>query len=165
MDSEHKKNHQSDMWRIFQLNKHLTKDGHPWNKFGTGHKESLSRAAKDAVRATGSATSSRVPSPTSSVASSNGEEDGGPVGRETRRRLIEWWTKEYSANRMRLCVVGKGKISSTQTLTPINRLLESLDELSDMVSRLFSDIQNRGVEPLPAIPDHPFGQNEKGVRQ
>ncbi|KAF9652907.1 hypothetical protein BDM02DRAFT_3183249 [Thelephora ganbajun] len=148
VDSEHKKNHQSDIWRIFQLNKHLTKDGHSWNKFGTGHRGSLLQAAKDAVRATGSATSSRVPSPTSSTGSSFGDaEDGGPVGRETRRRLIEWWTKEYSANRMRLCVVGK----------------ESLDELSDMVSRLFSDIPNRGVDPLPAIPDHPFGSNEKGT--
>jgi len=117
VDSEHKKNHQSDMWRIFQLNKHLTKDGHPWRKFGTGHRKSLSQAARDAVRGTGSATSSRVPSPTSSTTSSNSDaEDGGPVGRETRRRLIEWWTKEYSANRMRLCVVGKGKFSSIQTL-------------------------------------------------
>lgn len=104
------------MWRIFQLNKHLTKDGHPWNKFGTGHKGSLSRAAKDAIRAAGSATSSRVPSPTSSTGSSIGDaEDGGPVGRETRRRLIEWWTKEYSANRMRLCVVGKGENFSIRT--------------------------------------------------
>ena len=66
-------------------------------------------AAKAAVRAAGSATSSRVPSPISSTGSSIGDaEDGGPVGRETRRRLIEWWTEEYSANRMRLCVVGKG---------------------------------------------------------
>ena len=48
--------------------------------------------------------------------------------------------------------------------TAINHVLESLDELSDMVSRLFSDIPNRGVDPLPAIPDHPFGPNEKGVR-
>ena len=103
------------MWRIFQLNKHLTKDGHPWNKFGTGHRGSLTKAAKDAIR-TGSATSSRVPSPSSSTGSSLGDaEDGGPVGRETRARVIEWWTKEYSANRMRLCVVGKGEIFSIQT--------------------------------------------------
>lgn len=35
-----------------------------------------------------------------------------------------------------------------------------------MVSNLFSDIpNNQGVEPLPAIPDHPFGPNEKGVSQ
>ena len=86
------------------------------------------------------------------------------MGRETRRRLIEWWTKEYSANRMRLCVVGKGRFPWFKTRTVVNHIVESLDELSDMVSRLFSDIPNRGVEPLPAIPDHPFGPNEKGVR-
>lgn len=60
--------------------------------------------------------------------------------------------------------MGKGKIFfQFKTRTAINHILESLDELGDMVSRLFSDIRNRGVEPLPAIPDHPFGPNEKGV--
>jgi insulysin len=33
---------------------------------------------------------------------------GGVIGRETRRRLIEWWSKEYCSGRMRLCVIGKG---------------------------------------------------------
>ena len=45
------------------------------------------------------------PSPTPSPESSD---DGGPIGRETRRRLVEWWSREYCAGRMRLCVVGKG---------------------------------------------------------
>ena len=49
--------------------------------------------------------------------------------------------------------------------TVINHALEPLDELSDMVSKLFADIPNRGVDPLPAVPDHPFGPNEKGVSQ
>jgi hypothetical protein len=48
--------------------------------------------------------------------------------------------------------------------TAVHYVIESLDELSDMVTKFFSDIPNRGeVEALPAIPDHPFGQNEKGV--
>lgn len=54
---------------------------------------------------------SRVPSPAPSNASgssSESESDGGAVGRETRRRLVEWWTNHYCANRMRLCVIGKG---------------------------------------------------------
>lgn len=34
--------------------------------------------------------------------------DGGLVGRETRRRLVEWWSKEYCASRMRLCIIGQG---------------------------------------------------------
>lgn len=59
----------------------------------------------------------------------------------------------------------KVSFSRHKPRTVIDYVLESLDELSDMVSRLFSDIPNRGVESLPAIPDHPFGPNEKGVSQ
>ncbi|KAJ3792301.1 Metalloenzyme, LuxS/M16 peptidase-like protein [Lentinula aff. detonsa] len=47
VDSEHKKNHQQDLWRIFQLTKHLSKPGHVWSKFGSGNRESLSQAAKN----------------------------------------------------------------------------------------------------------------------
>ncbi|KAL1720055.1 Metalloenzyme, LuxS/M16 peptidase-like protein [Schizophyllum commune] len=162
VDSEHKKNHQADLWRIFQLNKHLTKPGHPWKKFGSGNKDSLSRAAKE-LKAQGklaettpspsvngslapTPASSRLGSPTPS-STSEVEADGGAVGRETRRRVVEWWQKEYCASRMRVCVLGK----------------ESLDELSDLVSTNFSPIPNRGRDPLPTIPDHPFGSDEKGT--
>ncbi|THG99965.1 hypothetical protein EW026_g2491 [Hermanssonia centrifuga] len=164
VNSEHKKNHQADMWRIFQLNKHLSKSGHPWSKFGSGNIDSLSKAAKELKKkgllsngsdvqsadSSVSATpiSSRATSPTSSTWSAAEKEgDGGAVGREIRRRLVEWWTKEYSANRMRLCVIGK----------------EPLDELSDMVSKLFSPISKRDVEALPMINDHPFGTKEAGT--
>ncbi|CDO73578.1 hypothetical protein BN946_scf185014.g48 [Trametes cinnabarina] len=47
VDSEHKKNLQNDIWRIYQVNKHLSKEGHPWRKFGSGNKESLSRVGKE----------------------------------------------------------------------------------------------------------------------
>ncbi|KZT27341.1 hypothetical protein NEOLEDRAFT_1176768 [Neolentinus lepideus HHB14362 ss-1] len=173
VDSEHKKNHQSDMWRIFQLNKHLSKPGHVWSKFGTGHRESLSQAARELKQkgllngangkqtngvkvngdANGSATSSlaptRNPSPAPSEASHNSEleADGGAIGRETRRRLVEWWSKEYCASRMRLCVIGK----------------ESLDELSELVVNLFSPVPNRGRDALPMINDHPFGPEQRGT--
>lgn len=40
---------------------------------------------------------------------------------------------------------------------------ESLDELSQLASTLFSPITNRGRDPLPLLPEHPFGPNEKGV--
>lgn len=39
---------------------------------------------------------------------SENDADGGAIGRETRRRLVEWWSKEYCASRMRLAIVGKG---------------------------------------------------------
>ena len=44
----------------------------------------------------------------SSTTSLDSGDDGGPIGRETRRRLVEWWSREYCAGRMRLCVIGKG---------------------------------------------------------
>ncbi|KAI0636675.1 insulin-degrading enzyme [Trametes polyzona] len=178
VDSEHKKNHQSDMWRIFQVNKHLSKEGHPWRKFGSGNKESLSQVGRE-LKAKGglqngngttnghangngngamksadgslapTPNDSRSTSPAPSVSSANSEleGDGGIVGRETRRRLVEWWSKEYCVGRMRLCVVGK----------------ESLDELSELTASLFSPILNRGREPLHMIEDHPFGPNEMGT--
>lgn len=39
--SEHSKNLQSDIWRRYQLTKHLSKDDHPYHKFSTGDKTSL----------------------------------------------------------------------------------------------------------------------------
>ena len=41
---------------------------------------------------------------------------------------------------------------------------DPLDRLSDLAADLFSPIPNRGQSPLPSIPDHPFGSDEKGVR-
>jgi len=43
---------------------------------------------------------------------SESEPDGGPVGVETRRRLMEWWEREYCAGRMRLAVIGRGTTST-----------------------------------------------------
>ena len=136
VDSEHKKNLQNDIWRIYQLNKHLTKPGHVWNKFGSGHKVSLTSAARmitgDGAKkkdTNGSSASlqdtskqppSPLPSPSSSIHSTpslESSDDGGPIGRETRRRLVEWWSREYCAGRMRLCVIGKGVISCPAVVT------------------------------------------------
>ncbi|EAU88742.1 insulin-degrading enzyme [Coprinopsis cinerea okayama7 len=162
VDSEHKKNHQTDLWRIFQLNKHLSKPGHVWSKFGSGSRESLTKAARslkalgklgengkqrDSLQA--SPASSRIPSPAPSTtsSSSDSEADGGAVGRETRRRVVEWWTKEYCASRMNLCVIGQ----------------ESLDELANMVSTNFSPVPNRDCQAYPSWREHPFGEKEKGT--
>lgn len=171
VDSEHKKNHQADPWRIFQLNKTLSKVGHPWSKFGTGNRATLTAAGReakakgklstntlvngseavksDSISKEPSPRASRTPSPTPSGSSANSESDadGGSIGRETRRRLIEWWSKEYCASRMELCVIGR----------------EPLEELAAMVSKLFSPIPNRGQGPSPIIDDHPFGPNETGT--
>lgn len=36
VDSEHAKNLQDDTWRMMQLERSLTRAGHPYKKFGTG---------------------------------------------------------------------------------------------------------------------------------
>lgn len=182
VDSEHKKNHPQDLWRIYQLNKHLSKEGHVWNKFGTGHKDSLTQAAKE-LKAKGkletaplksedgslaaSPLPSRLPSPTPSTSSATSEveADGGAVGRETRRRLVEWWTQEYCASRMHLCIIGPGK-SLVDPYIPeltFRGLSDSLDKLAETASRLFSPILNRKQDPVKMITDHPFGVKESGV--
>lgn len=46
VDSEHKKNLQSDMWRLHQLEKDLSNPNHPFSKFGTGNIETLKHAPK-----------------------------------------------------------------------------------------------------------------------
>ena len=131
VDAENKKNLQNDKRRASQLNKHLSKPGHAWSKFGTGNKVTLTSAARKLFQksvnneatdgcASFQATTegSSVTSPALSISSplissgesleSSGDASGGAIGREIRRRLIEWWTKEYCAGRMRLCVIGKG---------------------------------------------------------
>lgn len=98
VDSENKRNLQNDSRRAFQIEKSLSVPGHPWTKFGTGNVESLTEAAKKKLAAEGAHV----------VDGEKPDGDGGPVGREVRRRLIEWWEREYCAGRMALAVVGKG---------------------------------------------------------
>ncbi|TCD63541.1 Insulinase (Peptidase M16) [Steccherinum ochraceum] len=143
VDSEHKKNHQSDVWRIFQLNKHLSKDGHQWSKFGSGNKDSLSKVGQDlkaqSLPKNGANGSADYRTPDGSLSAT-------PLPSRVPVTLsIDELRKRV--RRMRLCVIGK----------------EPLDELSELVSKLFSPIANRGLDPLPIIHDHPFGPNEMGT--
>jgi hypothetical protein len=65
-------------------------------------------------------TSSLVSSSSTSLNSTlslESADDGGPIGRETRRRLVEWWSREYCAGRMRLCVIGKGVLLNSGLIT------------------------------------------------
>lgn len=45
--SEHEKNLAADVWRIRQVNKSLASDTHPYRKFGSGNKETLSEIPKE----------------------------------------------------------------------------------------------------------------------
>jgi insulysin len=122
VDSEHKKNHQADSWRLFQLGKSLSKPGHVWSKFGSGNRESLTEVGRRLRHKQTASETASVPDPKSLAPSpipsrlsspapsdvSESEADGGFAGRETRRRLVEWWEKHYCASRMKLVILGKG---------------------------------------------------------
>lgn len=105
------------------------------------------------------------PAPSTSSSSSEGDGDGGIIGRETRRRLIEWWSKEYCAGRMSLTLIGRGLsfyiICSTELFSIFR--VESLDELAELAATFFSPILNRGRDPAELISDHPFGPDERQV--
>ncbi|OJJ43998.1 hypothetical protein ASPZODRAFT_18773 [Penicilliopsis zonata CBS 506.65] len=111
VDSENKKNLQSDLWRLMQLNKSLSNSKHPYHHFSTGNLQTL-------------------------------KEDPEKRGLEVRSEFIKFYEKHYSANRMKLVVLGR----------------ESLDELEAWVTELFSDVKNKdlpqnrwdGVEPFSA---------------
>ncbi|KIJ53958.1 hypothetical protein M422DRAFT_201065 [Sphaerobolus stellatus SS14] len=134
VDSENKKNLQNDSRRLWHLQTSLAKPGHPWTKFSTGNIESLTETAQKLAK------EGRLP------AAEDIEGDGGPVGRETRRRLLEWWKETYCAGRMTLAVIGK----------------ESLDELTESVVKLFSPIENRALEPRPKLFDSPWDESHMG---
>ncbi|KAJ1309144.1 hypothetical protein OPQ81_004817 [Rhizoctonia solani] len=153
VDSENKKNRQNDIWRIHQLNKLLSKPGHPWTKFGTGNRESLTTASRkrahQEILPPGTSDSLAISQTPSTTPSEMGNEtgDGGAAGRETRRRLVEWWETHYSAERMKLVVLGT----------------ESLDDLTSMVVKEFSPVKNRGLGRTPLMLEDPRGPEHNGI--
>lgn len=134
VDSEHKKNAQSDVFRLWQIFKQQAIPDHPWSKFGTGSLVSLTEAARKLQEKEHAASTSLVEE----------EGDGGFVGRETRRRLIEWWKTHYSANIMNLVILGR----------------ESLDELTSLALSRFTPISSHDLPwPTHSIP---WGPEQKG---
>ncbi|CDZ96447.1 related to ste23-metalloprotease involved in a-factor processing [Phaffia rhodozyma] len=115
VDSEHSKNLQSDMWRLFQLEKSLSRPDHPYSKFGTGNWQTL-------------------------------WEDVKARGGEPREELLRWWKSMYSANRMKLVVLGK----------------EPLDELTKWAVELFSAVPDKGLDPVVTFEANPFGPEIEG---
>ncbi|KAK3074824.1 metalloprotease [Teratosphaeriaceae sp. CCFEE 6253] len=101
VDSENKKNLQSDNWRQMQLNKSLSSKKHPFHKFATGNYEVL-------------------------------HDDPIERGVKIREAFIGFYEKHYSANRMKLVVLGR----------------EGLDDLQGWVEELFSDVPNQKLEKL-----------------
>ncbi|KDN45284.1 hypothetical protein K437DRAFT_256623 [Tilletiaria anomala UBC 951] len=112
VDSEHKKNLQSDAWRSFQLEKSLSDPSHPYSKFGTGNLKTL----WDAPRS---------------------------KGKSVRDELLKFHDRYYSANVMKLVVIGR----------------EDLDTLTNMAISKFSGVKNKGIAP-PEFPSSPFSPEQ-----
>ena len=98
MDSENKKNLQSDNWRLAQLNKSLSNPQHPYHHFSTGNLETL----RDEPR---------------------------KRGVDIRQEFIGFHDKHYSANRMKLVVLGR----------------EPLGILESWVGDLFAGVRNKDL--------------------
>jgi len=100
VDSENKKNLQSDPWRLSQLAKTLSNPQHPYHHFSTGNLQTL-------------------------------RDEPEKRGVKIRDEFIKFYEKHYSANRMKLVVLGR----------------ESLDQLESWVVELFSEINNKDLSP------------------
>lgn len=113
VDSENKKNLQSDTWRLHQLNKSLSSPKHPYCHFSTGsyktlHDEPLARGVR------------------------------------IRDEFMKFYDKHYSANRMKLVVLGR----------------ESLDDLENWVEELFSPVRNKNLPRKRWDDVSPYTENE-----
>ncbi|SPO41170.1 related to STE23 - Metalloprotease involved in a-factor processing [Pseudozyma flocculosa] len=108
VDSEHKKNLQSDAWRSFQLEKSLSDASHPYSHFGTGNYQTLWENPKG-------------------------------KGVDVRDELLKFHDRYYSANVMKLVVLGR----------------EPLDQLTTWVIDKFSGVRNTGRNP-PEFPSSPL---------
>jgi len=98
VDSENKKNLQSDQWRLHQLDKSLSNPQHPYCHFSTGNLEVLQTEPE-------------------------------AKGIDVRSKFMDFHSKHYSANRMKLVVLGR----------------EPLDELESWVVELFSGVEDKNL--------------------
>jgi insulysin len=117
VDSENKKNLQSDQWRLHQLKKSLSNPKHPFCHFSTGNLETLKTAPE-------------------------------AEGINVRDKFIEFYEKHYSANRMKLCVLGR----------------EPLDVLQAWVIEHFSSVKNKNLAPNKWETEVPFTKEQLGTQ-
>ncbi|KAK3987921.1 ubiquitin carboxyl-terminal hydrolase [Cladorrhinum sp. PSN332] len=117
VDSENKKNLQSDQWRLHQLKKTLSNPNHPHCHFSTGNVETLKTIPE-------------------------------AKGINVRDKFIEFYQKHYSANRMKLCVLGR----------------EPLDLLQSWVVEYFAPIENKGLVPNRWEDEVPYDATRLGVQ-
>ena len=113
VDSENKKNLQSDVWRLNQLDKTLSNKKHPYHQFSTGNLETLRDEPKKR-------------------------------GVDVRKEFMAFHDKHYSANRMKLVVLGK----------------EPLDELEEWVGGLFAGVRNKDLPQNRWDDAEPYSKDE-----
>ncbi|PWN29969.1 hypothetical protein BDZ90DRAFT_229012 [Jaminaea rosea] len=116
VDSEHKKNLQSDAWRAFQLEKSLSDPTHPYSHFGTGSAKTLWDEPRQR-------------------------------GQDVRDELLRFHERYYSANVMKLVVLGR----------------ESLDQLTEWAVDKFSGVRNKGLA-APSWPTSPLGKEQMSTQ-
>ncbi|KAJ8128750.1 hypothetical protein O1611_g4882 [Lasiodiplodia mahajangana] len=117
VDSENKKNLQSDQWRLHQLEKSLSNPNHPYCHFSTGNFEVLKTEPESR-------------------------------GIDVRQKFIDFYEKHYSANRMKLCVLGR----------------ESLDVLETWVADLFSSVPNKDLPQNRWEDEVPFNKDNLAMQ-
>ncbi|KAJ1335357.1 insulysin [Microdochium nivale] len=113
VDSENKKNLQSDTWRLHQLEKSLSNPNHPYCHFSTGNLETLKTVPEG-------------------------------KGIDVRAKFMEFHATHYSANRMKLCVLGR----------------EPLDVLEKWVAELFAGVPNKDLAQNRWEAELPFTQDQ-----
>ncbi|KAF7540169.1 hypothetical protein G7054_g1587 [Neopestalotiopsis clavispora] len=117
VDSENKKNLQSDQWRLNQLSKSLSNPKHPYCHFSTGNYEVLKTLPESR-------------------------------GIDVRAKFIEFHGKHYSANRMKLCVLGR----------------EPLDLLEKWVVEFFSGVPDKDLPQNRWETEQPYPKEFLGMQ-
>jgi len=113
VDSENKKNLQSDTWRLHQLEKSLSNPNHPYCHFSTGNFEILKTLPE-------------------------------AQGINVRDKFIEFHNKHYSANQMKLVILGR----------------EPLDVLQKWTEEYFSDVVNKKLPQHRWETEVPFRESD-----
>lgn len=82
-------------------------------------------------------------------------------GQDIRAELLKFHDNYYSANIMKLCILGRGKdtFRHFKYATLMHRHIESLDQLTEWAVDKFNDVRNKGIEP-PKFPGHPLTEKE-----
>lgn len=113
VDSENKKNLQSDQWRIHQLEKSLSNPKHPYCHFSTGNLEVLKLEPE-------------------------------ARGVDVRQKFMEFHEKHYSANRMKLVILGR----------------EPLKTLEAWAADLFAGVRNKNLPQNRWEDEVPYGPKD-----